>query len=90
MSGCWTSSLVPVSVQVSYRGAGLTVSVGAMGVEDEGIMDDFAICKRQIQHHRRGLSWRGGVGVGVEILSGCNSVHFTTLFIQVRSCTLCT
>ena len=42
-----------MSVQMSYRGAALTVSVGVMGVEDEGIMDDFAICKRQI-HHRKG------------------------------------
>ena len=45
MSGCRASSLVLVSVQVLYRGAALTVSVGAMGVEDEGIVNKFANCQ---------------------------------------------
>ena len=35
MSGCWTSSLALVSVQVLCRGAASTVSVGAVGSEGE-------------------------------------------------------
>ena len=44
MSSFWTSNLVlaSVSVQVLYRGSALTVS----GAEDEGIVNEFAICQR--------------------------------------------